>query len=220
MDIDYLKLVDTMGSSEDPNVWHRIAGSLGYLHDITHGPIKEAVAGKVRALFKPLYAKLGIAAGAGEDTKRMELRVRVLRSLGVVGNYAPVIENAKAIYAKWKADPKSVDSDVFDAMLSVLCEHGGNAMYDEFDVLRTTSPTAQECESFMFALTSFSDPALVQRSLDLVLSGGITSICAFLPASLLAIGKRVLLSGRRPRTTGARSRACGPSPWWLVSSVL
>jgi puromycin-sensitive aminopeptidase len=172
--IDYLKLVDTMGTSEDPNVWHRIAGSLGYLHGITHGPIKEAVAGKVRSLFKPLYAKLGIAAGAGEDTKRMELRVRVLRSLGVVGNYAPVIDNAKAIYAKWKADPKSVDSDVFDAMLSVLCEHGGNAMYDEFDVLRTTSPTAQECESFMFALTSFSDPALVQRSLDLVLSGGIT----------------------------------------------
>ncbi|HMY52026.1 MAG TPA: M1 family metallopeptidase [Candidatus Obscuribacter sp.] len=170
---DFLKLVDYMGTSDDPNVWECIAEALTYLHSVLTGPIREAVAGKTRALFKPLYAKLGAEARAGEDTKRMKLRTRTLRTLGVVGSYQPVLDQARAAYTKWKQNPASVDSDIFEAMLVVLTKGGDAALYDEFDKLRLEGSSPQEKERFMMLMTRFTDKALVERSLDLVLSGGI-----------------------------------------------
>lgn len=171
---DFLRLGDYMVGSKDPNVWECIARSLGYLHSVLSGTAREAVSAKARTLFKPLYAKLGAEAAEDEtDTKVMELRCRVLRTLGLVGNYQPVIDKARQTWLDWKKDPESVDSDIFDAMLDVACAHGDVALYDELDKLRTTAGSPQEQEKFLMALTGFTDKDLVERSLNLVIGGGI-----------------------------------------------
>lgn len=185
---EFLKLVDYMGGSEDPNVWACIADALTHLHGLFTGPAREAVAGKVRSLFKPLIKKLGFDAAADKgDTKRMELRTQVVRTLGIVGNYEPIKVKAREAYEAWKKDPASVDSDMFDAFLGVLARNGDAALYDEFDQLRQTAASPQEQERFMFLLTRFGDKALVERSLNLVIGGGIrVQDAAFFLRSLLA----------------------------------
>ena len=82
-----------------------------------------------------------------------------------------MIDKAAEMFAAWKKDPTSVDSNVFATMVYVLAENGGTELYKEFDGLRQNAATPQDAQRFMFALTSFTKPAETKANLDLVLSG-------------------------------------------------
>lgn len=192
---DYLKLVDTFQGDEDPNIWSRIAGSLTYLHTVLEGPAKVAVEGKVRALFTPLHDKLGTSAVDGESSKRMELRTQVMRTLAMTGKHQAIILKAREVFGAWKKDPTSVHGDIFDASVDIVSATGDVNHYNEFDALRLTAATPQDKERFQSALTSFEDKELVERSLKLVLGGGIrTQDAAHFLASLLAGDKSAAIT--------------------------
>lgn len=170
---DYLKLVDQFTDETDPQIWGRIIGAFNYLHGVVSGPVRAAVEGRVRTLLKPHLARLGYAAANGDSVKVKDLRTTVVSALGNTGKDAAVIAKAREMFAAWKKNPTSVDSDVFATMVYVLAGNGDADLYKEFDSLRASASTPQDRERFMYALTSFKAPELIDLSLNLVLSGGL-----------------------------------------------
>jgi len=168
---DFVRMVDHFGDETDANIWRRITGSLGYVYGVVDGQVKAAVQAKVVALLKPMLKKLGYAAAPTDGVKEKALRTTVIGALGTTGHHKPVIDKAAEMFAAWKKDPTSVDSNVFATMVYVLAENGGTELYKEFDGLRQNAATPQDAQRFMFALTSFTKPAETKANLDLVLSG-------------------------------------------------
>ncbi|MBS1991455.1 MAG: M1 family metallopeptidase [Cyanobacteria bacterium SZAS LIN-3] len=184
--LDYLKITEQFLDEEDAKVWGRIIAPLNYLHTVTDGPVKAAIEGRIRHLLVPILNRVGLTTVEGESVKVTDLRKLVIGALGTTGKYLPVVDKAREMYAAWKADPTSVDGNVFGKMVYVLAEHGDKALHSEFNALRTSAKTAQEQSRFMYALTSFKDTALIKETLDLALSGEIrVQDAAYFFASLL-----------------------------------
>jgi len=169
--VDYLKLVEHFTDETDPQIWSKIIGSLNYVHSVVEGPARAAVENKLRHLLKPLLKRLGFVTQPGESVKVTDLRISVISALGTTAKHKSVIAKAKEMYAAWKVDPTSVDSNVFSAMVYVLAESGDEELYKEFNALRLKAPTPQDTERFMYALTSFTPKELVAANIALALSG-------------------------------------------------
>lgn len=184
--VDYLKMVEHFTDEQDPQIWSKIIGSLTYVHGVVEGPARAAVESKLRHLLKPLLEKLGYAGVAGESVKVADLRASVISALGTTGKHTSVIAKAKEMYASWKKDPTSVDSNVFASMVYVLAENGDAELYKEFNDLRVNAATPQDCNRFMYAMTSFTAPDLVAANIKLALSGELrVQDAAYFLASLL-----------------------------------
>ena len=171
--IDYIKITEQFMDEEDPKVWGRIIAPLNYLHGIVDGPVKAAIEARLRHLLVPILNKVGLAVKEGESVRVTDLRNLCVSNLGTTGQYQPVIDHARSMYADWKKDTASVDSDVFAKMVYVLAHNGDAALHAEFNDLRLTAKTPQDQNRFMYALTSFREPALITATIKLALSGEI-----------------------------------------------
>ncbi len=171
--IDYLKITEQFMDEEDPKVWGRIIAPLNYLHGIVDGPVKAAIEARLRHLLVPILNKVGLAVKDGESVRVTDLRNLCVSNLGTTGQHQPVIDHSRTMYAEWKKDAASVDSDVFAKMVYVLAHNGDAALHAEFNDLRLTAKTPQDQTRFMYALTSFREPALITATIKLALSGEI-----------------------------------------------
>ncbi|MBU6453068.1 MAG: M1 family metallopeptidase [Cyanobacteria bacterium REEB67] len=171
--LEYMKITEQFLDEEDPKVWGRVLAPLNYLHAVTEGPVKAAIEGRLRHLMSPILERVGLATTPGESVKVTELRKLAISTLGNTCKHAPLVDAGRKMYAQWKVDAASVDSDVFASMVYVLANNGDKALYDEFNALRTNAKTPQDQSRFMYALTRFKEPALITESIKLALSGAI-----------------------------------------------
>jgi puromycin-sensitive aminopeptidase len=176
--LDYLKICEQFIDEEDNKIWGLILQPLNYLHSVSAGPVKAAIEAHLRQLLVPILNRVGMETKAGESVKVTDLRKQVMFTLGTTGKDTvmqcwPVLEKAREMYAQWKVDPASVDSNVFANMVYVLAENGDKALYDEFNALRLSAKTAQDQSRFLRALASFKDGELITATINLALSGEI-----------------------------------------------
>ena len=170
---DYLNMVKMFNNEKDPNVWAILLGSLRTLHSLVSGEHRVAMQKLVRNLVKPTFDQLGWAAAAGESVQTRQLRGSVAGVLGTIGEDKDVQSKARELYAAWKLDKTSLDSNVVPSVISILAYTGDQAQYDEFFAMMkesTTSGTPQEVQRFLYALAGFRDGKLLDRTIQSVLS--------------------------------------------------
>jgi aminopeptidase N/puromycin-sensitive aminopeptidase len=126
----------------------------------------------VKQQFEPLAKEVGWSVGANDSDEQKALRATLLGILGSADD-PDAVATAQRITQAYIKDPTSVEGTIIGPALAVAAENGDAALYDQFAHGMASARTTEDYYHFLFALTSFRQPELAQRTLVLVDQGKI-----------------------------------------------
>jgi aminopeptidase N len=126
----------------------------------------------VRQQFVPLAKEVGWSAGADDNDEQKALRASLLGILGSTGD-PDAVATAQKITQAYIKDPGSVEGTIIAPALAVAAENGDAALYEQFTQAMGSARNTEDYYHFLFALTSFRQPELAQRTLALIDQGKI-----------------------------------------------
>ncbi len=129
---------------------------------------REAYQRFVEKTYGPLAHQLGLKPKQGEDAALAKLRPTVLELLARQGKDAALQAQGKALAQKWLEDPSAVDPELLRPILALAAASGDAALYERLFARAQGAQEQRQRERLIRALSEFREPALVQRSLELL----------------------------------------------------
>jgi len=124
----------------------------------------------VQQQFSKLAQEIGWTSSANDDDDRKALRASLLGILGGVDD-PDAVAAARKITQAYIKDSGAVEGTIIGPALAVAAENGDAALYEQFTQAMVGARSTEDYYHFLFALTSFRQPELVQRTLALVDQG-------------------------------------------------
>jgi aminopeptidase N len=177
-DIDlYLDLAAAMAGDDTPVITETIADRLESIgDDIADATERARYQTWIRAHFGPVLSGLGLPGPATDGDDRQYRRGILLHLVGVVGSDPAVQATARELALRYIADPNSVPSTLVPKVLQVAAVGGDAALYQRYlDQMKTASAQPERYYRYFNALSWFSDPALVKRTLEYAVSPDVRS---------------------------------------------
>jgi aminopeptidase N len=174
---DYLAVVEGLKADRNGAVLEPLMNQLDYISRyLVTDADRESFRSWVRQTFAPIAADVGWTAKPGESADREGLRAELMRTLGITARDPEVVALARKLADQSLDDPSSVDHQLAGSALLVVARNGGDeAFYNRIRERLKTAKTPEEIFIYQRALASFSDPVLVQKTLDLAVSSEVRS---------------------------------------------
>ena len=169
---DLLRLAQALVRSGegDPSVWSVVLGALGLFSRVVPDDERSVLEAAVRSLVGPVVDRLGWEPSPDDTERTPTLRSSALRTLGVLGADPGVREEAARRFAAAEADGGAgLHPDIAGAVLDIVATTGGTAAFDAFLAHYRAPANPQEENRYLYALASFDDPQLANRTFDLAL---------------------------------------------------
>jgi aminopeptidase N len=165
---NYLDLVAQLKGERQRQVWREVLGSLEYINDtLVSDQDREQFRRFVRDLLKPAYTELANAT----DPEQKALRADLFGVLGLVGRDPQVVAEAREITQKALQDPGSVDPLLIRDALPIAATQGDEKLFNQIvDKLKGTTDQILRSR-YLAALSHFEKPELVEKALELGVSG-------------------------------------------------
>jgi aminopeptidase N len=168
---DYLSLAGALASDESAALMETIVSRVRYADRyLTPPSSRDAFRQWIRATFGPLASKLGWTPQPGDSEDRRTLRATVLHLVGHTGRDERTLEEARAVADRYLTDPAGIDPDLATTALELAASTNDPALYERYRAKLTPSTDLQAYYRYLEALTFFTDPALVDRTLELTLT--------------------------------------------------
>ena len=188
---DYLNLV--LALKKDPNglVMQTVLEKLRFIDSriATEGDRSE-LAAILRREFGPVYKALGKPA-RGESYDRQELRAELMGILGDAKDPA-VLAEAKSLadraYAGGRKE-RGLDPILTDEAIAITAKSGDAALYEKVMAASKDSSDSGLRTDALRTLALFTEPALVNRTLDYVVSGEVRNQDSWIPMAILLLGR-------------------------------
>ncbi|MBZ5538754.1 MAG: M1 family metallopeptidase [Acidobacteriia bacterium] len=129
----------------------------------------------VRRFVTPIANDVGWQAQPGESDERKDLRSNVLAVLGGPGRDPRALAEARKLTDQALKDPASVESSLAAAAFSLVARNGDAAFYDKLLAALKAAKTPEQYYLYLFTLSNFSDPQLVERTLQYAISSEVRS---------------------------------------------
>jgi aminopeptidase N/puromycin-sensitive aminopeptidase len=126
----------------------------------------------VRLQFAPLAKEVGWGAGANDSDEQKALRASLLGILGSAGD-PDAVATAQKLTQAYIKDPGAVEGTIIGPALAVAAENGDATLYEQFAQAMSAARSTEDYYHFLFALTSFRQTELAQRTLALIDQGKI-----------------------------------------------
>jgi aminopeptidase N len=168
---DYLDFVEGMRSEPNGVVMRELTGQLQYIGDyLIEGANRASYRHWVIGLLTHTADELGWQPAPGESDDRKALRAYVLSALGYTGRDPGVLAEAAKLVQLELAKPGAVDATLTGTVFKLAALDGHASLYNQMmdRVKKTSSP--EEYSMLMGTLSGFSDPALLQRTLEFSLT--------------------------------------------------
>ena len=183
---DYLTLTEHFRGETDPHVWAVLLGSFSTINHLLAEEDRPLLATLVRDRVTPTFQHLGWSPHADERDLVRELRGDIIRALGTLGHAENIQAQAVEAYTALQENNRSIDPNVVPALVSILAFTGDQVRYEEFLDRFHKASTPQEERRYLFSLTAFRTPQLLERTLAKTLTDEIrTQDAPFLVSSLL-----------------------------------
>jgi aminopeptidase N/puromycin-sensitive aminopeptidase len=98
-----------------------------------------------------------------------------LGTLGTLGEDREVLDRAAQTARRWLADPASVSADLARIALPLAARHGDAALHERLAAVLAAAQTPEARMLALAGLGAFEQPALIERTLSLILDGTIRS---------------------------------------------
>ncbi len=173
---DYLAFAQGLASDQNTPVLQDMLGHLNYIGEyLVNDSDRDSYRAWLRQLLEPVMKNVGWEPKPGETAEQKTLRPRVLLTLGRDARDPEALTEARKIADKALSSPSSVDHDLVFAALPVAAMNGGPDFYDKVMSAMKGSKSPEDYYNFLFTLPRFSDPSLLQRTLDFAISPDVRS---------------------------------------------
>ena len=126
----------------------------------------------IRSQYSPMARELGWEPRSTDTDEQKLLRAWLLSILGGAGD-PDAVAAAQKIAEHYLRQPSSTDPTLTPTALSIAAEHGTSQLYDAMTEAMNKAKSSNEYYSLLFTLSSFDDPELGRRTLQLVDTGKI-----------------------------------------------
>jgi len=173
---DYLNVASVFGSEPNEQVMASLLGALGAVDAyIATSETRPAFRVWMSKLLKPAAERVGWTGARGEENDNTRsMRAALLASLGRADDPGATAE-ARRLVDRELAAPKSVEATLLNVAVGVAASTGDAALYDKYLARSKAAVDPEDRYRFLYALTSFDDPALVKRTMDHALGPDVRS---------------------------------------------
>ena len=182
----FLDLAGGFRAERTNAVLETLTGPLATIGDYVAGPASR---GKFRAwvsaLLTPALKDVGWTARAGESDETSALRATVVSALGDTARDPEVLRKARELVTAELDKPGSIDPTLMGVVVRLAALEGDAALYGRYLARAKSASDPEEKYRFLYGLASFGDPALVRRTVDLILGPEVRSQDAKLFAGAL-----------------------------------
>jgi len=173
---DYLAFVQGLGSDRNRAVMDDVLGRLNFIgRYLVTDSDRDSFRSWLRGYLSPMLKDVGWEPKPGESDEQRTLRARVFNALGYDARDPEVLAQARKIAAKALDDPSSVDREMAGGAMALAALNGDQAFYDRLMTALKNPKSPEEYYMYLFTLPQFSDPKLLQRTLDYALSPDVRS---------------------------------------------
>ena len=124
----------------------------------------------VRDRLMPAKKRLGWSVTSRDSDLTKSQRAQILEALGTCGQDPETISEAQKLFLKYVDDQTAIDPDLVDAVLNIVAYNGDEAEYEKITTLWHNAKSPEREHDALFALHSFSQPALIQRTLSMCIT--------------------------------------------------
>lgn len=167
---DALRLTLLVRNEEDPFVVPQVTSRITYLRKYITPQVRANYQQYIQNLLLPQKHRLSWQAQPNESDLVQQARGSVLSTLGTYGQHQPTIAEARALFAKYRADRTSIAPNLVNVVLNIVSYNGSAAEYDQVKQLWQTAKTPESEETCLMTLANFQKPELIQKTLALTLS--------------------------------------------------
>jgi aminopeptidase N len=166
-----MDLIGALSSDQERAVMASYRPALGSIDDyLVTDADREAYHSWLRAMFRPMLARLGWTPAAGESDDKHTLRADLVEILGKTAQDPETIKEATRLARQYLQDPNSIDPTLAQSILEIAARAGDSALLDEYltGLRRMKSP--EQYYNVSESLSEFRGTQLVERVLDLAVS--------------------------------------------------
>jgi len=168
---DYLAVAEGLKADRNRAVIAQLADQLDYIGNyLVTDSDRDSYQLWIRRLFTPLAQELGWQTRPGDTDEQKSLRARVFHTLGYTGRDPEVLAQARKLADEALEDPSSVDGTMAATVFSVAALDGDAALYDKIVSHLKSAATPNQYYLYFGALSDFSDPKLLERTLQFALT--------------------------------------------------
>jgi puromycin-sensitive aminopeptidase len=164
---DFLSLAATLREERDPDVWGQVTGALSFLDRALPEGIRGELEKFTVALIGPVADALGWTAVPEDSERARALRSQLIGTLGTVGADEAVRAECAERHIAFLEGRAKLDPDLAPAIVATVAASGGVAEYESFFARYANPATPQEEIRYLYALSSFKDLDLAERTFEL-----------------------------------------------------
>ena len=168
---DFLDLAKAAPASADPQVLSKVASVFSTIDGYYEGMPAERAAFRKLAIaqLRPLLAKVGWTAKAGEADNLAILRADLIGTLGGLGDPEVVAEATRRFNAD-KTDPAAIPGPLRKTILGVVAKHADQATWDAIHAQAVAEKTPLVRAQLYSLLAAAEDETLARKALELALT--------------------------------------------------
>jgi len=173
---DYLAFAQGLQNDRTRAVLEDVLGRIDYIGQyLPNDSDRDTFRAWLRQFLTPIMKEVGWEPKPNESDEQRTLRSRVLTALGQDGRDPDALAEARTIADKALADPASVDHQLAGSALAVAAIKGDADFYDKVMAGLKNPKSPEEYYAYFFTLPQFTDPKLLQRTLDFAISPDVRS---------------------------------------------
>ena len=173
---DFLAFAQGVGNDRSRAVLDDVLGRLNYIDTyLVNNSDREAFRSWLRGYLRPILQDVGWEPKPGESDEIRTMRGRVFNALGYDARDPQVLAEARKIADQAIDNPDSVDHELAGGALSIAALNGDEAFYDRLVTASKNAKSQEDYYGFLFTLSAFTNPKLLQRTLDYAISPDVRS---------------------------------------------
>jgi aminopeptidase N len=173
---DYLAYVQGLQSDRNRAVVEDVVGRLNYIGEyLVSDNDRDSYRAWLQQFLQPVMKEVGYEPKAGDSDEERTLRSRVFNALGYDARDPQTLDEARKLADKAIADPSAVDHELAGGALTLAAINGGQDYYDKVMTAMKNTKSPEEYYSYFFTLAQFSDPKLLERTLNFAISPEVRS---------------------------------------------
>jgi aminopeptidase N/puromycin-sensitive aminopeptidase len=173
---DYLAFAQGLQSDRNRAVMEDVLGALDYVSKhLVNESDGDAYRAWLRDYLTPMMKDVGWEPRPGESDEQKALRSRLFGALGNDARDPKALAEARTIADKALTDPASVDRELASTAFPLAAVHGDSEFYDKLIAAMKNPKSPEEYYMYFSTLPQFSDPKLLERTLDYAISPDVRS---------------------------------------------
>lgn len=166
-----LALIDRLRNDRERNVVLAILGQLTTINrDLLTQEQAPAFHKWVTAYLRPMLAELGWTAVPNESDERKQLRAAVIGILGEAGRDEETLRKARELAIAVLDGKTTVDGTLLNPIVTLAAMTGDAELLRKMNAARASAKSPADYYRYLYALTSFEDPALQKEALAAALA--------------------------------------------------